>query len=331
MADKRALVVDDDPLARAVLEGTLEEAGFERTLAQDWSSMNAVLFDEPYSVVILDVHLPGVSGDALAPMIQELVTPCPSILLWSSLPEETLRHMVARSGAYDYIVKGQSERRIRAVLDRAHRAFEGGVPAETTTLGDRTRARQAREAREATPVDPTRTDPGHAMMQAVADGEWARLDWLPRVLIADDSLVRRAYLEDWFRERGFEVRAVPDGERALQVMRDSREEERPQLVVSDVSMPRVSGLELTRRIREDEAFSDVPVILYTTTAAVASTTRAELEAMLAGASEFLRGAVALETLPEAVLRRVETMISLRKLSNARASLEGAEGQNGNGA
>jgi DNA-binding response OmpR family regulator len=76
------------------------------------------------------------------------------------------------------------------------------------------------------------------------------------VLVVDDEpeIVRlvRAYLE----EAGFRVAIASDGEEALYVARH----EKPDLVVLDVLMPRMDGLEFTRRIRRER---DVPIIMLT--------------------------------------------------------------------
>ncbi len=77
-----------------------------------------------------------------------------------------------------------------------------------------------------------------------------------RVLIADDDreIVRtvRAYLED----SGFEVSAAHDGSSALAAFHN----ERPDLIVLDVMMPELDGLEVVRTIRRQ---SDVPIIMLT--------------------------------------------------------------------
>ena len=76
------------------------------------------------------------------------------------------------------------------------------------------------------------------------------------ILVVDDEpqIVRlvRAYLE----EAGFRVVTASDGEQALYVARH----EKPDLVVLDVLMPRMDGLEFTRRIRIER---DVPIIMLT--------------------------------------------------------------------
>ncbi|HHN93465.1 MAG TPA: response regulator transcription factor [Anaerolineae bacterium] len=76
------------------------------------------------------------------------------------------------------------------------------------------------------------------------------------ILVVDDEpeIVRlvRAYLEN----AGFRVVTASDGEQALYVARH----EKPDLVVLDILMPRMDGLEFTRRIRSEQ---DVPIIMLT--------------------------------------------------------------------
>ncbi len=81
----------------------------------------------------------------------------------------------------------------------------------------------------------------------------------PRILIADDSVTTRSLERSILECSGFEVVTSVDGEDAW-----SRLCEQPvDLVVSDVDMPRLSGLELCQRIRQSEPFRDLPVVLVT--------------------------------------------------------------------
>jgi signal transduction histidine kinase/DNA-binding response OmpR family regulator/ligand-binding sensor domain-containing protein len=79
---------------------------------------------------------------------------------------------------------------------------------------------------------------------------------LPLAILAEDSPDLRAFIADYL-ERGFRVVAVPNGEAALQAVA----EERPAVVVSDVMMPKMDGLELCRRLRADPETADLPVVL----------------------------------------------------------------------
>jgi DNA-binding response OmpR family regulator len=100
------------------------------------------------------------------------------------------------------------------------------------------------------------------------------------VLIADDdrdilSLVR-AVLE----RSGHEVVSAGDGAEALA----SVAERRPDLAVLDITMPRVDGLEVLRRLRADPATSDLPVILLSAQAQEADVSRG----FAAGASAYVK-------------------------------------------
>jgi two-component system, chemotaxis family, sensor kinase CheA len=81
----------------------------------------------------------------------------------------------------------------------------------------------------------------------------------PRILVADDSLTTRAAMKAVLEIAGFAVVPAADGEEALALIRDQG----CQVVVSDVQMPRLDGLELTRRLKADPQLRSIPVILIT--------------------------------------------------------------------
>jgi two-component system, chemotaxis family, sensor kinase CheA len=80
-----------------------------------------------------------------------------------------------------------------------------------------------------------------------------------RVLVVDDSLTSRTLERNILTAAGYEVEVAVDGELAWQVLQDSTF----ALVVSDVEMPKINGLELTRRIRGHAKLKNTPVILVT--------------------------------------------------------------------
>jgi two-component system sensor histidine kinase/response regulator len=77
------------------------------------------------------------------------------------------------------------------------------------------------------------------------------------VLVADDEPAVLEVLSQVVEDMGHDVLRARDGEEALGLARDKR----PQLVVTDHMMPRLSGLELCRRMRSDEGLKHTPVIL----------------------------------------------------------------------
>ena len=80
-----------------------------------------------------------------------------------------------------------------------------------------------------------------------------------RVLVVDDSLVAGELQKNILLAAGYESEIASDGVEALEALRHKEWD----LVVADVDMPRMTGFELTERIRADEAFRDIPVIIVT--------------------------------------------------------------------
>ncbi len=78
------------------------------------------------------------------------------------------------------------------------------------------------------------------------------------LLLAEDSDFFRAQIKKYLEQAGFHVLDAPDGEAAWDLLLDHASQ--VQAVVTDVEMPRLTGLELARRIRGDERVSSLPVI-----------------------------------------------------------------------
>jgi two-component system sensor histidine kinase and response regulator WspE len=78
-----------------------------------------------------------------------------------------------------------------------------------------------------------------------------------RVLVVDDSITVREVQRQILRTHGYEVEVAVDGQDGWNKVRAGPFD----LVISDVDMPRVTGLEFVRRIRDDQALRDVPVII----------------------------------------------------------------------
>ena len=81
----------------------------------------------------------------------------------------------------------------------------------------------------------------------------------PTVLLADDDPDIRMFLEVTLSIAGFTVHTVEDGVAAVELAREVE----PDLLLLDVMMPRMDGLEATRRLRDDPKTSDIPIILVT--------------------------------------------------------------------
>lgn len=98
------------------------------------------------------------------------------------------------------------------------------------------------------------------------------------VLLADDNADMRDYVRRLLAPR-YEVRTAADGVAALAALR----EHRPDLLLSDVMMPRLNGFGLLREIRADPALAGLPVILLSARAGE----EASVEGLEAGADDYL--------------------------------------------
>jgi DNA-binding response OmpR family regulator len=78
-----------------------------------------------------------------------------------------------------------------------------------------------------------------------------------RILVADDDRVTARFLHSLLSEKGYDVAVAEDGEQALELVGTHH----PDLILSDMVMPFVDGMDLLRVLRGDLRMSRIPVIL----------------------------------------------------------------------
>ncbi len=100
-----------------------------------------------------------------------------------------------------------------------------------------------------------------------------------RVLVVEDSATMRAFVVSALESRGFEVATAKSGFEALKVL----PRERFQLIITDVNMPDINGLELVRYIRDSPGHRHSPLILISTD----GRERDRERGMKLGASDYL--------------------------------------------
>jgi two-component system chemotaxis response regulator CheY len=113
------------------------------------------------------------------------------------------------------------------------------------------------------------------------------------VLIVDDSAAIRKILQRVLRQADIPVRQfleAGDGAEALELMRTQS----VGLVLSDINMPNMDGLELLGRIKANEAWKDIPVVMVTTEGSQAKV----MEAVQLGAAGYVRKPFTAEQIKE---------------------------------
>lgn len=98
----------------------------------------------------------------------------------------------------------------------------------------------------------------------------------PHILVVDDEPQITRVLRTSLSAQGYDIRVANSGEMALEIMKDWQ----PSLIITDLSMPSIDGLELTRTVR---ASSQVPIVVLS----VRDKEQQKVEALDAGADDYV--------------------------------------------
>lgn len=80
-----------------------------------------------------------------------------------------------------------------------------------------------------------------------------------KILVVEDNELNMKLFHDLLEAYGYEIVQTYDGREALQLARDHS----PDLIILDIQLPEISGLEVTRQLKEDEELKSIPVIAVT--------------------------------------------------------------------
>ena len=122
-----------------------------------------------------------------------------------------------------------------------------------------------------------------------------------RILVVDDNEVNRDILVTRLEIHGYELLQAGDGEEALAVAKQHL----PDLILLDVMMPKIDGIEVTRRIKSDTSLPFMPIILVTAKA----DSKDVVEGLEAGADEYLTKPIDQMSL----VARVKSVLRIKEL------------------
>jgi two-component system, OmpR family, alkaline phosphatase synthesis response regulator PhoP len=141
-------------------------------------------------------------------------------------------------------------------------------------------------------------------------------DRAARVLIADDHPQGVELLEAYLADTGYEVEAAYDGEETLRKVKDWR----PDVVLLDIMMPKISGFEVCKRLKADPATRGVAVLMITALDQPSDVERA----VDAGTDDFLTKPINQTDLLNRVRALLESRQKSGELERALAYMEAVE-------
>ncbi|MEE9463237.1 MAG: response regulator [Bacteroidales bacterium] len=133
-------------------------------------------------------------------------------------------------------------------------------------------------------------------------------DGKPRILVVEDSEDVRAHLLDNLEDQ-FKMQEAEDGEEGLSLATDTI----PDIIITDLMMPRMDGVELCKKLKTDERTSHIPVIMLTAKATVES----RIEGLETGADAYMTKPFNMQELQT----RLKSLIEQRKILRERFSKE----------
>jgi CheY-like chemotaxis protein len=226
----RVLIVDDNATNRAILTGFTERWGMDPAavgsggLALD-ELHHCALAGRPYQLVILDMAMPEMDGFALAARIRQdpLLKPA-SIMMLTSADLNGSTARCRQLAIHSYLVKPVSGEVLRGAIDECF--------AKADVLVEPVAADQPAAARQVLPL---------------------------RILLAEDNPVNQKLAIRLLERRGHQVGVAQTGREALALI----ETDPFDVVLMDVQMPDMDGMEATREIRKRESTRALPVIAMT--------------------------------------------------------------------
>jgi signal transduction histidine kinase/DNA-binding response OmpR family regulator len=232
LRDVRVLIVDDNATNREILRIMLaswhmhtEEAG---SAAQALAYLeHAYAKGEPFRLALIDMQMPEMDGEELGRAIQQdqNLAGTPMIML-TSLGTWNSTQRLMETGFAGYLQKPTNSRQLRDAIIRAL----GGKPERTGLLSH---VPDSRPASSHASGPATGSLPGHKA----------------RILVAEDNVINQKVALGILRKLGFHGDAVANGREALLAL-----ETLPyDLVLMDVQMPEMDGLEATRLIRSGQS------------------------------------------------------------------------------
>ncbi|HKL41117.1 MAG TPA: response regulator [Clostridia bacterium] len=86
-----------------------------------------------------------------------------------------------------------------------------------------------------------------------------------RVLILDDSRTIRTSVKYTLQKSGYEILLAENGVEGLEVLKENNSrKDRPQMIITDINMPKMNGIEFIKEVKKNREFKFIPILVLTT-------------------------------------------------------------------
>ncbi len=241
MRDLKALVVDDNASARQILSETLESFTLKVTAVESGEraieALEGATTEKPYDLVLMDWRMPGMDGIEATRRIKrsETLREIPHVLMVTAYGREEVRAQASAAGVDAFLIKPVG----RSVLfDTVMQLFGHEV------------MRTRRKVRRRVDIEGLRHLGG------------------ARILLVEDNEINQQAAKEILEQAGLVVEIAENGRLGVESVTSGEYD----LVLMDVRMPKMDGLEATRRIRaladelEEPRFRDLPIVAMTANA-----------------------------------------------------------------
>jgi len=209
------LVVDDEKLMCDLLRSVLVRHGHEVLTASNGREGFELFKKHRPRFTLLDLRMPEMNGIEVLKQIRAVDSQA-AVLILTAWGSDALEQQARQLGVVDFLSKRLS---LDVLVEAMDRTLQLSAQAPSPT-----QATAPTEEPQATPA-------------AAGDGDF--------ILVVDDEPQIRDLLKRFLSLRGYKVRVASDGQQALTMV----EQEAPQLIVLDVYMPGINGVEVLRRLR----------------------------------------------------------------------------------
>ncbi|MEG2049747.1 MAG: response regulator, partial [Comamonas sp.] len=269
-AANRVLIVDDNASARDILSTMVRGFGMRTDAVDSGDKALAALHlashsGSPYDLVLMDWRMPGMDGLEAARRIREVehLATIPAVLMVTAYGRDEVQRQAEQLGLQGLLTKPVTESVLfNSILEILQAHSPGHQATASASMADISLSKRYPELKG------------------------------KRVLVVDDNALNREVAADFLELVGIQVELATDGAQALKVL----EKQSFDLVLMDVHMPNMDGMQATRAIRQHPSLHNLPVIALTAQARTEDREAIETAGMNAHLSKPIDDKLLYETL-----------------------------------